>query len=196
MHACKKAEPGIAVYGILFCVFCAILAPVNCAAQVSGITIDHINGSVNQTMVTINAAILYHLSKETRDALDHGVPLEFDIALRLKKHRKWIWDEVMIMKTLTYRIEQQPLSGYYLVTELDNRDLHQFHTLEEALEFIGTIHEYPLIGADMIAPGHRYVAQIKAELNIEALPAPLRPFAYISSQWHLTSPWQSWVMPP
>ena len=193
MPVFKKSE----LYWIFFLmpvITCMLFAPSGIQAQSPGITIDHFDGSVDKTMLNINATISYHLSKETTEALDHGVPLEFDIKLRIKKIRKWIWDETVTSGVVTYKIEYQPLSNQYLVTGIQNGDIEQFQNLEEVLQFIGKLKHYPLADINMISPEHHYVAQIKSTLNIQALPAPLRPLAYLSSQWRLSSHWQSWAI--
>lgn len=131
------------------------------------------------------------MSDETRTALEQGVELEFDIMFRVRKTLRWFRDPVITEKTLTFRVEHQPLSGQYLVTELDNGGLHQFRTLASALEFIGSIDDFPLVHTNMLSRQERYIAQVRAELNIQSLPPPLRPLAYLSSRWQLSSKWQN-----
>ena len=194
MHACKKPELQISSGSILAVVFILFFLSGNCNAQLSGVEISRINGVVDNTMLRVDADIVYHLSMDTRDALEHGIPLEFDIEFRIKKEREWIWDETIVTKTITFRVEYQPLSGHYLVSQTNTSHKYQFRNLQEVLEFIGHINRFPLIGIDMIVPDNNYKAEIRVELNIQALPAPLRPLAYISSQWQLSSPWQSWTI--
>ena len=194
MHACKRPDLQISTGSILVVVFVSLFLSEICIAQVSGIEINRINGVIDNTMLRIDADIGYHLSKETRDALEHGIPLEFDIEFRIKKEREWIWDEIIVTKMITFRVEYQPLSGHYLVTQTNTGHKYQFRDLSEVLDFIGDINQVPLIGIDMIVPDKNYKAEIRAELNIQALPAPLRPLAYISSQWQLSSPWQAWTI--
>ena len=194
MHAWKRPELRISSGSILTVIFVLSFLSEICNAQVSGIEINRINGVIDNTMFMVDADIAYHLSKETRDALAHGIPLEFDIEFRIKKEREWIWDEIIVAKMITFRVEYQPLTGHYLVTRTNTGSKHQFRNLPEVLDFIGDINQVPLIGIDMIVPDKNYKAEIRAELNIQALPAPLRPLAYISSQWQLSSHWQSWTM--
>lgn len=194
MLACKKSKTPVISSCCIFVIFCLISLPAISQVQTSGISIKTVNLQANRTMLNISADISYQLSKETIDALDHGVPLEFNIEIRLKRNRKWIWDKIIITKTITYRIEYQPLSGQYLVTELHSGDINQFHDLNDVLDFMGVLKDYPVIGIDMLSSKYKYVAQIKSRLNIQSLPAPLRPLAYLSSEWHLASPWQSWVV--
>ena len=45
-----------------------------------------------------------------------------------------------------------------------------------------------------INPEKRYVVQIKANFEIEALPLLLQPIAYINPQWYLSSDWTTWSL--
>lgn len=194
MHACKRPDLNISPGSILAIVFVLFFVSETCTAQISGIEINNIKGVVDNTMFLVDADITYHLSRETRNALEHGIPLEFDVKFRIKKVRKWIWDEIIVSKKIGFRVEYQPLSGNYLVTQTNNDHRYQFRKLREVLGFIGDINRFPLIGTDMIVANKNYKAQIKANLNIQALPAPLRPLAYISSDWQLSSPWRTWTI--
>jgi len=39
-----------------------------------------------------------------------------------------------------------------------------------------------------------YFGMVKTALEIEALPLPLRPVAYLTPQWHLSSGWFEWPL--
>jgi hypothetical protein len=80
------------------------------------------------------------------------------------------------------------------VTRLDDGELEQFQNLEDVLKYIGKIKNFPLTDTSLLERDGSLYAQIKSHLNIEALPAPLRPLAYISTEWRLSSPWQTWVI--
>lgn len=190
MHACRKAELHSLVT-VKFLWIALLLFPVVCSAQTSGIRIERVSGNINQSMITISTGINYELSEETRNALEQGVELEFDITFRVRKSLRWFRDPVITEKTLTFRVEHQPLSAQYLVTDLNDGERHQFRTLASALEFIGSIEEFPLVHTNMLSRQERYTAQVRAELNIQSLPPPLRPLAYLSSQWQLSSKWQN-----
>ena len=196
MHVCKKhkdittGRKFIHIY-VLLLIF--LLSP-NSIAGTYSINIDSAGGEIIENMYNVNANITYQLGTENRDALEHGIPLEFDIDFRIKKYRPWIWDQTLITRTITYRLEHQPLSGDFLVTRLNDGDLEQFQNLEDVLEYIGKIKNFPLIDSAILETSGTFYAQVKIHLKIEALPAPLRPLAYISSEWRLSSPWQTWVI--
>ena len=46
----------------------------------------------------------------------------------------------------------------------------------------------------LLATSERYEGALRAWLDIEALPAPLRLLAYLSDDWPLTSEWYTWPL--
>ena len=38
----------------------------------------------------------------------------------------------------------------------------------------------------------KYIARIRLYLDIDSLPSPLRPRAYFSSDWNISSQWYKW----
>ena len=196
MHVCKKHNDITTGRGIIhtYVLVLIFLFTHSSIAGTNSIKIESADGVIIEDMYSVNANISYQLGKENRNALEHGIPLEFDIEFRIKKRRPWMWDQTLISRTITYRLEHQPLSGDYLVTRLDNGDLKQFQKLEDVLVYIGKIKNFPLIDTATLGTGGIFYAQVKTHLNIEALPAPLRPLAYISSEWRLSSPWQIWMI--
>ena len=196
MRACKKHKHVISGREIIhrYVLFLIILFSHSSIADTNSIKIDSADGVIIEDMYSVNANISYQLGNESRKAIEHGVPLEFDIEFRIKKRRLWILDKTLISRTITFRLEHQPLSGDYLVTRLNSGELEQFQNLEDVLEYIGDIKNYPLLDIAVLGTGGIFYAQVKTHLNIEALPAPLRPLAYISAEWRLSSPWYTWII--
>ena len=61
-----------------------------------------------------------------------------------------------------------------------------------AVEALGTIADFPLLDAYLLEGEKHYMLYVRARLDIEALPSPLRPLAYLSSLWRLESEWYRW----
>jgi hypothetical protein len=57
---------------------------------------------------------------------------------------------------------------------------------------MSSLHDSDPVPADLLQPGQRYKLAIKCQFDREALPVPLRPFAYLDSQWFLSSDWYLW----
>ncbi len=158
--------------------------------------IEYINANIKDSSLNVDTQIDYYLGAEIQKALEHGVPLEIDTTLRVIRDRPWIWNEMIISKTMTFKIKHRPLSGHYIISTDNDEDLYQFKNLEDGLHWIGNIKNYYLVRMDALNPQQHYRLQVKSALNIKALPAPLRPLAYISTAWHLRSDWTSMDIKP
>jgi len=194
MLNCKKPEVGnFIVLPVLTCLF---LFPVLLYAELDdGFIVENAELSPDTTEYTLDADIQFHFSKEVHKALDHGIALQIDIEIQAKQPRKWLWDTTIRQVELNQRLEHHPLSNQYLVTDLNTGIKHHFQNLNNALKFLGTIKDYPLFGLATLKQGKTYTAQIRASLNTESLPAPLRLSAYLASDWQLSSPWFKWTIP-
>ena len=144
------------------------------------------------------------LSTRVEEALDKGIPLTIEVEYRLFRIRNIIWDLQLANWSFTHSIQYHALSRQYLVRGhgLDASSVESFTTLQEALNFMGTLDGLSLPLPPQLDetidtknnPGYR--AQIRARLVIESLPAPLRPVAYTSTDWRLNTGWVSWKITP
>jgi hypothetical protein len=49
---------------------------------------------------------------------------------------------------------------------------------------------------DELAADETYHLRMRADLDIESLPLPLQPLAYLGRGWKLTSGWSQWPLLP
>ena len=161
-----------------------------------GITIDWMENEKINGKYLLNAKISYAFSDEVLDALEHGVALYFNVYIKTSMKRQLLWDKIINENTLNYRLVYHPLSQRYLLTEYNNFKLQDFRTLDMALNSMGSINEYPLADSGMISPDNQYITRVRVILDNKSLPAPLRPLSYISSEWQLSSPWETMVIEP
>jgi hypothetical protein len=133
------------------------------------------------------------LSSPVEEALSKGIPLEVIIEVRLYRYRRFLWDKQVAAWTLRRSIQYHALSGQYLVSAGDPgaETRESLLTQQEALKSLGSLNELRLPLKD-IAPADNYSVDVRASLDIEALPTPLRPVAYTSFAWHLNSGWTTW----
>jgi hypothetical protein len=138
------------------------------------------------------------LSAKVEEALAKGIPLEILIEVRLYRERAWWWNSKIGDWKLKREIRYHALSGQYLVKLSEAKDeIPESHTsLSEALRALGNLTELRLALDAPPDAGSEHVARIRASLDIEALPAPLRPVAYTSLAWHLNSGWGRWNVTP
>jgi hypothetical protein len=142
----------------------------------------------------LDADIRYRLSDTVREALASSVPLTFVLRMQVRRERRWLWDITVATLEQRFRLQYHALAQQYVVTNLNNDALQSFPTLAAATEFMGQIGDFALLDRSLLESGQRYQVWLRAELDIEALPAPLRPVAYLSAQWRLSSEWATWPL--
>jgi hypothetical protein len=162
--------------------------------QAGSVTIDFASSTLVDQSYSADAFIDYKFDDEVLTALAHGIPLQIDIFLRIKRSRNWLWDPVVRDETISYKLQRLALSDHYLLTNLNGENKEQFQYLDEALRTLGTISKHFLFDHSTIQSESSYIGFIKSELNIEALPPPLRPMAYFSPQWQVESKWYEWLV--
>lgn len=174
----------------------AVLVGMLSSLQVlaDGVSIEHASGRFRDDMYLMDAQINYDLSESVLEALAHGIQLHFEVTVEVRREHKWLWDDVIRTLTLGYILQYQPLSNDYLVTDVSNGDVETLQDLADALRYLGTINDHPLIESAEFAGDGAYRCFIMSELRVSTLPLPLQPLAYISPQWHLTSQWYEWTI--
>ena len=123
----------------------------------------------------------YQLTDKSREALAKGIPLYWDILVRILRPRSWWWDETAVEKTKYYWIQYQVLVNRYCVTEVNSEISERFASLSSALAKMLAINDIALIEENKLNHLDQYQIAIKSQFDHEALLLPLRPFSYIDS---------------
>jgi hypothetical protein len=144
----------------------------------------------------LDLQIDYEFSDAVLEALDNGVPLTLVVRAQVRRKGAWIWESNLADLRRLYLIRYQPLSEIYQVAGLPNGERRHFVSRSAAITALGEINGLPLIARDRLAPDESYLVRVKVELDIEALPLPLRPTAYLSPSWSLSSDWSEWALQP
>ncbi len=145
--------------------------------------------------LVLNGNLDLSLSSSVEEALSKGIPLEVIVDVRLYQYRRFLWNKEIASWSLRRSIQYHALSGQYLVSDGGpGTETHEsLLTQQEALKQLGTLNDLTLPLAETPGAG-AYSVEVRAGLDIESLPTPLRPVAYTSFAWHLNSGWTSWKM--
>lgn len=193
MPNCKKPE--IRSFLVLSIIASLFLFPSSLYAERNdGFIVKNAELNAGEREYNLNANLQFHFSKEALKALEHGIALQIDIEIQAKLSRKWLWDKTIRETVLSQKLEHQPLSDQYLVTNLNTGIKRHFQLMDHALEFMGSINDHPFFELTTLKQGKTYRAQVRARLNTESLPTPLRLSAYIDVDWQLSSPWFKWTI--
>lgn len=142
----------------------------------------------------LSADIVYQLSKKAMEALQNGVPLFWDIQVKIQQHRDVLWDKTLVDTAIRYRIQYHALLNMYRVSNESTGEVYNFSTLSAALDLMSAVRDFRLIEKAELAPEKQYLCAVKVNFDREALPLPLRPIAYIDPQWYLSSNWTLWPL--
>jgi hypothetical protein len=140
----------------------------------------------------LNAWIEFRLSTDARQALQSGLPLIIRVEVELLNRRRfWVDTEQASLRQL-YRLEYHALTERYIVENMNSRDETSFATLFSALNYLGRLDKLPLLDSALLESGRSYDMRIRAVLDTEQLPGPLRLLAFWRRDWSLGSEWYRW----
>ena len=139
----------------------------------------------------VDANIDFDFSDKAIEALQNGVPLTLEIHLQVRRNGAWVWERDLMDSRLRYQIRYHALASVYQVIDLQSNAQQSFVTREVAISALGDIRALPVVRHNQMEKGKIYRVELRAALDIDALPLPLRPMAYLSPSWNLSSEWRS-----
>lgn len=177
---------------LLLCILCFAAG----SAWAGDITVRSADSEVINQMHVINAEVTFEFSDDALEAMRSGVALIIDVDFRIKQRRRYMWDPDVQYLSRRYRIERHALTNRYVITDLvtDDRRIHD--SIEAAVRDLGRIRAVPVFEVSDLDASRNYRIGIRARLDLESLPAPLRPIAYISPSWRMSSGWYQWTLIP
>jgi len=182
MRVCKNAAKAVlmSVIGLL---------PVSASAGEYGVRVRSVAFSQSPAQTwQLSVRLDFRLSRVATDAVLHGVPLSWQVKLRWLKTRKFWWDEIRAEKTIPLTLQYQALLNQFAVRRGDKPEVEMFASLNNALAEMSRLQ----VNLGTGSVGTEDKIAIKVVFDREALPTPLRPEAWLSQQWDLSSDWSVW----
>jgi hypothetical protein len=140
----------------------------------------------------LDARLQLVLSSEALAALDAGVPLTIELQFELLRERRFVPDTVVAELEVRYELEYRPITQRYIVRNLNSGNQESFSTLYSALNTLGRVQQLPVIDEAILEPDREYRARLRALLNTQQYPAPLRFVFFWRNEWQLKSDWFEW----
>ncbi len=147
-------------------------------------------------LILLDAEIDYQLNDTVSEALDNGVPLTFETHVQMRRAKAWIWEKDAVDHRLRTVLRYRPLSGLYELRNLEGDEGLAFATRDAALGALGRIVAMPVIDRARLDLDQEYLVRVEVGLDIEALPLPMRPLAYLKPEWSLSSETWEWRLRP
>ncbi len=165
-------------------------------ALAEAFTIRSVETRLVDRVYVLDARIDYTFSDQALDALQNGVPLIVLVDIEVKKERRWWLNKTIAELKQGYLLLYHALTEKYIINNLNSGAQENYNSLDSAVSALGDIQSLPILDAKLAEDKGRYRVQLHTYLDLEALPAPMRPMAYISSQWRLESEWYTWPLQP
>ncbi|WP_341326370.1 DUF4390 domain-containing protein [Methylotuvimicrobium sp. KM2] len=179
--------------GLWIALLASLLArPAFLHADESKIEIRSIDFALRDGHYYLSADIHYELTQTAREALQKGIPLYWDVLIKVVRERAWLWNKTLVDFKIRYRIQYHALLNNYRVTNISSSDSTSYASLSTALAGMSKIRNIAVLTEGDIAEDESYHVGVKTRFDREALPLPLRPAAYINPQWYLSSDWLQW----
>lgn len=141
---------------------------------------------------SLDADINFRFSETALEALRNGVPLTIELRAEILQRNTLIWNTTSASVVLRYQLRYHALARLYQIIELENNVQRNYASMSAALRALGQLRDLRLIEIERLDLSSSHIGRIKVILDIEALPLPLRPVAYLSPEWHLSSEWYRW----
>lgn len=165
-------------------------------AQETGLEIRNARTELDAGVWYLSARIDYRLNRDTLEALQNGIPLTFELQVELTRQRSWLPDETVAELRQGFELSWQPLSRGYLVRNKNSSDQRAHTTLFAALNDLGRISALPLIDAALVSDPENYEVSLRAVLDQQQLPGPLRMLTFWNDSFTLESEWYRWPLRP
>lgn len=142
----------------------------------------------------LNANIGYRLSTEAIDALQSGVPLGIRLDVEIIHPRRWWFDNEGAALQQAYQLDYHALSERYIVLNINSGDQASFASLAAALAYLGRVERLPLLDTAVLEDDRGYYVRLRASLDQEQFPGPLRLLAFWRRDWAIASDWYRWPL--
>lgn len=137
-----------------------------------------------------------------REALQHGVKLQFVQSFELERQMDWWFNKSIVTRSRQITLSYSSLVDAYRIelSETGEPDcgggaegsVQHFRTLPEALGFIGNLRGWRVMRHEVPQAGKTYLAALRIHLDISRLPQTLQLSALTNDRWDIDSNWQRW----
>lgn len=141
----------------------------------------------------LDANIDFAFSADAIEAMHNGVAVTVSVDMEVLEPGT-LWDRGVASVQARYRIQVHALSRKYLVRNQSTGETSTYRSFEEMTGGLGRIEGFPLLDDQVLDKGAQYSVRMRARLDIESLPTPLRLLAYFRSAWRLSSEWVRWPL--
>lgn len=171
----------------LLCIAALVLSVQTLPAQ-AGAEVREVTLTQSEESLSLNGNFALQLSPSLTDAVNHGIPLVFQIQAEVRRPR-WYWvDEALYAGHTDRRLTYNALVRNYRVTE--GQDGRNFLNFEDALNYVARSVTWN-IPAGRLRAGEVVEVMMRFRLDPAFLPKPFQVVSFGDRDWRLDSDWRN-----
>lgn len=164
-------------------------------AHAAGFFVLSAKSELVNNVYRLTASIKYQFSSDVVYALKNGIPVVLELDIEVLEPKAWyFWSETVATLQQRYRVQYHALSQRYLVSNINSATQDYFNSLDEAITSVGQVDDLPILDKSLLEPDRQYALRMRADIDLDALPVPLRYYAYVLPEWLLGSEWYSFPL--
>ena len=171
------------------CAAALLLCACSNQARDYGFEVSSLDATITGDEAKISSQLNIRLSGAAQLALERGIPLTLRVHFRARRD-SWLPGNTIAVTEHVYKMAYLPLSQHYSLTDMVTGEHQIFPRLRYLISSLSTQDQVMPLGD--LAPGN-YLIEVRAELDLRKLPAPMRLPARIAPEWRLSTDWHSWL---
>jgi len=169
-----------------------LMMPLVVAEDGVAFRVQNASFSLDETLLELNCEIEIELPAYISIAIEQGfaVPLMFEVEI-LSPIKYWPDRKIVSLKQ-QYQLHFLPMLGSYVIFDLNAGQRYYFDSLNEAVEYLHEVNNYPMLDVNNISDERSYYARLRFGIDSDELPLPLKSSSLWDNDWNLKSDWYAW----
>ena len=169
-----------------------LMMPLVVAEDGVAFRVQNASFSLDETLLELNSEIEIELPAYISIAIEQGfaVPLMFEVEI-LSPIKYWPDRKIVSLKQ-QYQLHFLPMLGSYVIFDLNAGQRYYFDSLNEAVEYLREVNNYPMLDVNNISDERSYYARLRFGIDSDELPLPLKSSSLWDNDWNLKSEWYAW----
>ncbi|GJM08734.1 MAG: hypothetical protein DHS20C11_10100 [Lysobacteraceae bacterium] len=163
-----------------------LLAPPGIPGHLS---VQSATGTYRADRQRLDLTIDLDFARQVKRALERGVPVTLTWEARLQNADQWWWQADLRHAEGEVVVRFHSLSKHWLVASTHGNEELSFASRRALMSALSRWHGLDLGTDDWTQLESNAKAAVRVELDISALPAPLRLPAWINHQWRMDTGW-------
>ena len=178
--------------GCLVILLGLLIGSPSVAQEAPAFNIKTASFTLQDTLLLLDSTIEINLPGYINKAIDQGfaVPLMFEVEALV--YSKYWFDEKLLSLKQQYQLHYLPMLSAYAIYDLNANQRTYFDSRQEALRYLTVIYAYPMFDIKNINQSGRVYIRMRAGIDVDELPLPLKSSSLWNNDWALQSDWFEW----